>query len=412
MAPGSMTRLEGSPLPTTGPEGPNPRIVELGPLGLDRGAHLLIERCVASVAPGGEIEVRGDDPALEIHLAAWGRRRGHHVDGCRVVRGRADEARWSDAARAGGSGPDGIVEKAPRAWGLAARGSLVESGGPDLATADLDSRPVAWCDLAPRLYAQAAASQWDPATAIDWAAPFELSAEADVAVVQIMTYLIENELAALQVPSRFVGRLHPHYREVVQLLAIQLADEARHVEVFTRRAQLSGSPLGVSSASGRASLQTLFDEQDPAVSTLLLSVLGEGTFLHLLSFLVRFAPDPVTAQVCRLALSDEARHVAFGIGHLEEQLRGDPALRDRLADAVVRRHHALRHTAGLGDETADSLIVLAAGSFDPVAIGRGFDQVVTLRQEMDEGRRRRLGRLGFSEQEAAELSSLHTRNFM
>ena len=31
---------------------------------------------------------------------------------------------------------------------------------------------------------------------------------------------------------------------------------------------------------------------------------------------------------------------------------------------------------------------------------------------MDEGRRRRLVRLGFTDDEAAELSALHTRNFM
>jgi hypothetical protein len=31
---------------------------------------------------------------------------------------------------------------------------------------------------------------------------------------------------------------------------------------------------------------------------------------------------------------------------------------------------------------------------------------------MDEGRRRRLSRLGFGADEAAELSALHTRNFM
>jgi hypothetical protein len=31
---------------------------------------------------------------------------------------------------------------------------------------------------------------------------------------------------------------------------------------------------------------------------------------------------------------------------------------------------------------------------------------------MDEGRRKRLIRLGFSEPEAGELSALHTRNFM
>jgi hypothetical protein len=31
---------------------------------------------------------------------------------------------------------------------------------------------------------------------------------------------------------------------------------------------------------------------------------------------------------------------------------------------------------------------------------------------MDEGRRKRLARLGFTEVEAEELSALHTRNFM
>jgi hypothetical protein len=31
---------------------------------------------------------------------------------------------------------------------------------------------------------------------------------------------------------------------------------------------------------------------------------------------------------------------------------------------------------------------------------------------MDDGRRRRLARLGFPADEAAELSALHTRNFM
>ena len=56
------------------------------------------------------------------------------------------------------------------------------------------------------------------------------------------------------------SRLHPHFREVMQLLASQAADEARHVEVFTRRGMLTGGPLGTSSAGGRASLQSLLSE--------------------------------------------------------------------------------------------------------------------------------------------------------
>ena len=63
-----------------------------------------------------------------------------------------------------------------------------------------------------------------------------LPAEVEEAVVQIMTYLVENETAALMVPARFLARLHPHFREVMALLSVQIADEARHIEVFTRRA--------------------------------------------------------------------------------------------------------------------------------------------------------------------------------
>ena len=187
----------------------------------------------------------------------------------------------------------------PRAsWGLAARGALVEAGGPPLAVADLDDAAEVWSDLAPKLYAQAAAGQWDPATAVDWSAP-DLAVDVEAAVVQVMTYLVENEQAALMVPARFLGRIHPHFREVIQFLATQVADEARHVEVFTRRASLSGRPLGVSGAGGRASLQTLLDEPDWATASFLLSVLGEGTFLSLLAFLDRWAPDPVTARIAQ-----------------------------------------------------------------------------------------------------------------
>ncbi|MDA8033987.1 MAG: ferritin-like domain-containing protein, partial [Actinomycetota bacterium] len=280
-----------------------------------------------------------------------------------------------------------------------------------LAGADLDERAVVWTELAPKLYAQAAAGQWDPATAIDWDPP-ALPGEVEAAVVQVMTYLVENEQAALAVPARFLGRIHPHFREVVQFLATQVADEARHVEVFTRRALLCGGELGISGAGGRASLQTLLDEPDWPTASFLLSALGEGTFLSLLSFLERRAPDPVTARIARLALQDEARHVAFAMGHLGEHLRAAPGLRSRLRAAVLRRHDALASTAGLADSVDDALVVLAAGAFTPAAIGAGWRRVRQLEVEMDEARRRRLVRLGFADAEATELSALHTRNFM
>jgi hypothetical protein len=336
------------------------------------------------------------------------------VDERVLVRGTADTSRWHLAERAGRSGPDGVAERPAAAWGLAARGALVEAGGPPLTSADLDTKHIVWADIAPRLYAQAAASQWDPATAIDWTAPFELPPDVEAAVVQVMTYLIENEQAALQVPARFIARLHPHFREVVQVLAVQVADEARHVEVFSRRASLRApdGQLGTSANGGRASLQTLLAEPDFSLASFLLSVLGEGTFLNLLAFLERHAPDPVTRHVARLALQDESRHVAFGLAHLEHHIRIDPGLRGRLRAAVERRHEVLQTTAGLSSDVHDALVVLAAGSWTPEAIAMGWGRVRELQADMDEGRRRRLVRLGFSADDASELSALHTRNFM
>ncbi|HVQ15171.1 MAG TPA: hypothetical protein VMS40_16330, partial [Vicinamibacterales bacterium] len=289
--------------------------------------------------------------------------------------------------------------------------ATIESGTPEFDFHLVDKVEV-WSDDAARIYQQAVAAQWDPRTAIPWETPFTIADDIEDAVVQIMTYLIENETAALVIPSRFIAQMHPHFREVMQVLAVQAADEARHIEVFTRRARLHRDKLGLSTIGGQASLKTLVDEPDFAIASFLLSVLGEGTFLSLLWFIERYAPDPVTAAVVRLAGQDEARHVAFGLAHLGQHLSREPDFRPRLADAIRRRHDALMHTAGLNAEVFDALLLMAAGSWNHAALQDGYQRLMQLTRDMDEGRRKRLMRLGFTEAEAEELSALHTRNFM
>lgn len=428
---GSMTRRATSPPPATGADaavvptlnGVPDAVLDLEDLGLERGASLLLKRALAGLPPGARLGVSGTDPALPVHLRGWSRARGHRFEEVPpgagsvagvVVRGSAAEDRWHGSERAGGSDasvPGAVVHHPPAVWGLAARGARVEAGAPEFGFA-LDQRASVWASDATRIYRQAAAGQWDPATAVDWDAPFDLAPDVEAAVVQVMTYLIENENAALVVPARFLGQVHPHFREVVQVLAVQVADEARHIEVFTRRATLRGGELGLSTAGGQASLLTLLEEPDFVLAHFLLSVLGEGTFLALLAFLERHAPDPVTRRVSQLALADEARHVAFGMTHLAEVLAADPAQRGRMATAIRRRHDALAHTAGLNEEVFDALVVLAAGSWEPGAVAEGYARVQDLRAEMADGRRKRLVKLGFTPPEAAELSALHTRNFM
>src|SRR5438045_3478163 len=162
-----------------------------------------------------------------------------------------------------------------------------------------------------------------------------------------MTFLAENELSALYVPSKFVSRLHPAYAEVAQFLATQMMDESRHIDVFLRRARLGGERLGVSNVTTSRSLLSLLELEDFTEAAFLLSVLGEGTFLDLLRYVEEHAPDEVTAEVARRARADESRHVRFGITHVRHALQADATLARRLEDAVRRRAATLHGVGGV-----------------------------------------------------------------
>lgn len=399
-----------------------PPIIDIEALGLDAGAHLLIKQGLRGVAAGGELLVTGSAQGWEAQLSAWCRNQGH---GCRpithegkpsvaITKSAAASGRWRGALATGSAdptGPDSVAAIADARWGLAARGATVEAGSPEMHFR-LNAKHEIWTDDAAELYAQATAAQWHPDSAIDWGEAFELPDIVEDAVVQVMTYMIENEEAALIVPARFLGQLHPHFREVQALLSIQIADEARHIDVFTRRVRLKNREPALSTSGGQTSLKTLLDEPDFSISQFLLSVLGEGTFVSLLNFLHAYAPDPVTRQIARLAARDEARHVAFGMAHLQHRLQQEPGLRTTLANAVQSRNDALSATSGLNEEVFDALILLAAGEFTPAAIAAGYARVQQLMLDMAEGRRARLEKLGFAKSDARQLSSLHTRNFM
>jgi len=405
---------------TTKAESSSP-LIDIESLGFDAGAHLLVRHALDALRPGQSLRVVGAAPGWEVMLEHWCRGQGHLVlwqagEGGRFAVIDRDHryGRWRDAQQTGHSDPlvaEAVAPCASPAWGLAARGAQVEAGSPEFAFR-LDQKREVWSENAADLYAQAVAAQWNPDEAIDWSVPFELPAPVEAAVVQIMTYLVENENAALVVPARFLGQLHPHYREIQAALAIQVADEARHIEVFTRRIRHKGHEPALSTAGGQASLKTLLDEPDFSVASFLLSVMGEGTFVTLLQFLQSHAPDRLTRQIARLAARDEARHVALGMSHLLYRLKSEPRLRSRLAHAVEQRHGALEGTAGLNEEVFDALILIAAGELTPAAVARGYAKVQTLMREMADGRYTRLVRLGFGQAQARQLAALHTRNFM
>jgi hypothetical protein len=256
------------------------------------------------------------------------------------------------------------------------------------------------------------ASQWDAARDIRWQDIRPLAPPVERALGQIMTFLAENELSALYVPSKFVARLHPAYVEVGQFLATQLADEARHIEAFLRRARAGGGRPGISSVTTARSLLFLLELEDFAEASFLLSVLGEGTFLDLLRYVERFAPDEPTAELARRARADEARHVHFGVAHVRHALAADPTLGARLEAQVARRAATMSGAGGVPAPIQDALVVLAAGGLEPAALARGHEAFRALLVEMHDGRRKRLQHAGFDDDAAERISALHTPNFM
>jgi hypothetical protein len=384
--------------------------VDLEDLALHEGAPVLLRRALAQLEAGELLEVRGDSSELVQELAAWCRKEGHRY------LGDGEGPNIHRIERGAGLAPliasnTHIAEVADPHWGLAPRGARIEAGGPEFAFTLRMKREI-WAEELTSIYKQAVGNQWSAARDIPWNDLPKLHADVEVAVSQIMTFLTENEFAALYVPARFIPRIHPHYREVVEVLAVQIVDEARHAEAFTRRAEAGGNGLGTTAVSGQLSLQTLLEEPDFTTAAFLLCVMGEGTFLTLLKFLEEHAPEPVTATLARLARRDEARHVAFGMEHLRYVLGREPERRASLAAAVERRSRMLAAISGLSPYVYDALTVLAGRGTSPVQVRDGARHVATLHREMDRARRERLQSLGFDTEEATTLSAYHTKNFM
>jgi TusA-related sulfurtransferase len=384
--------------------------VDFEDLTLHEGAGVLLRRALARLAAGELLEVRGDSPQLEEELTLWCRKEGHRYQGKR------QGSNFYTIERNAGLAPliparHSVAEVADPRWGLAPRGARIEAGGPEFGFTLRQKRDV-WARELSSIYKQAVGNQWTAARDIPWNSLPQLPEEIEHSICQVMTFLSENEIAALYVPARFIPRIHPHYREVVDVLAVQIVDEARHAEAFTRRAEAGGIGLGTTAASGQLSLQTLLEEPDFTTATFLLCVMGEGTFLTLLKFLEEHAPDPVTAALARLAHRDEARHVAFGMEHLRYVLEREPERRISLANAVERRSRMLAAISGLSHYVHDALIVLSGRGVSPNQIREGARHVAGLHREMDRSRRERLQSLQFRAEEAQALSAYHTKNFM
>lgn len=407
--------------------------VDCGDLPLGGGLLALVRPALNALEAGGMLAVLSGSRSVREDLPSWCRAGRHEYLGVEAISEGLDRhliARSEFSVplqpknnerrlkpREGRLTASAVLEVAPMPTsadpftGFAPRGSRVEPGGPGYPFMLNEREHIAPPEIA-KLYDQAVSSQWDATRDIPWNKVNFLPDALENALVQIMTFLAENELAALYVPSRFMARIHPAFVEVTMFLATQLADEARHIDVFLKRARMCGRGLGISSVTTSRSLLSLLQTDDFTEVAFLLSVLGEGTFLDLLTFIERHAPDEPTAELTRRAKNDESRHVHFGLAHVRYGLANDPTLYIRLEDAVRRRAATLHGVGGVPAPLQDALTILAAGGAHPRDVARGHKSFRELLETMHLSRIRRLEHAGLTYQQAETISQLHTPNFM
>ena len=410
------------------------RRCETGTLELGAGLDALVAATLVGVPDGEELDVASASRAAAHELAAWARQAGHQVTSERhegAGRARRFVVRVRRAARPGSE--PGAISPPSCDDGRFPTERLRDALGPAPALADRtralvplgaladalpasrawrrSERDLLWADELARLADRANRAQWDATTDVPWQAAQGLAPEVERAVAQVMTYIAQNEYAAYYVPARYLADVNPEYLELLMWLASHVHDEARHIEVFTKRA-LAGGVCSPALASTELSLQTLLDEHDFSASALLLNVLGEGTFSDLLAFVARHAPDAASATAARLAHRDERRHVHFGIAHVRRRLHSEPELRERLVAAVEARAAKLADLGGLSPLVSESLVLMSARSWQPGDVGEAGAAVRRLLERMHENRIRRLRAAGFDAATARHLSELHTPNLM
>jgi hypothetical protein len=111
----------------------------------------------------------------------------------------------------------------------------------------------------------------------------------------------------------------------------QVMDEARHVEVFAKYLQDKQNGFYPINAHLKMLLDDIISDSRWDMTYLGMQIMVEGLALAAFGFMQQMTPDPLLKQLLRYVMSDEARHVAFGVLSLKEYYAGltDAELKER-----------------------------------------------------------------------------------
>lgn len=215
-----------------------------------------------------------------------------------------------------------------------------------------------WAENVLTLYEEAKARQWNATRDIPWNELEALPEDLAQATCQLCTFLTEVEFAAGDFPAKWLYRIPQEFLEVKSFLATQLMDEARHQEVFRKRA-IAGGGLLHAAPGFEWALAAILEAPTHTMGTFLLNVLGEGLVLSIFRSGEMIAKTHVDKEIFRRCLQDEARHVSYGVLELKSYLANHPRRDAAIAD--------LHRFCDVGEQVVLSAFVEPA-LIEPIAI--------------------------------------------
>ena len=238
-----------------------------------------------------------------------------------------------------------------------------------------------WSESAMMLYEEALQRQWSSATDIPWEELPELDEDLELAMSQLCTFLTQVEFIAGDLPAKFAPNISADHFETGLFLATQIMDEARHLDVFRKRALANGIGLlqAGPGAVGLLASQSFID------MTASLHLVGEGFVQSMFRMGELIAHSEVDKKIFRLSAQDESRHVAFGVMHMKHLLETEPERREEIHTYLDRMEGQVGSTpnqSGLtgGGDTTEALAILLGGGKSEKQLDEGYTKLMAVRK--------------------------------
>jgi hypothetical protein len=297
-------------------------------------------------------------------------------------------------------GAYGEVPDEPPRRTMSPRGSDITDPTPDMGYI-LNRKSEVWAENVRELYEEAVARQWSATRDIPWGDLTELPDDIEHAMCQLCTTLSEVEMIASDLPAKWMWRMNHDFLEAKMFLCTQIMDEARHSEVFRKRALANGGGLLKSGAGTTALLRTILEAKTYTQASALMHLLGEGFILDIFRQGELIAPTDVEKKIFRMAMQDEARHVAYGTLHIRYAVEHDPDVADEIHAALDHGETVLMEF-GTQPELSTALATLLAGGVDEIET-KGFPMQADLSVKLLTSYLARCERAGLARVERTKL---------